>query len=94
ETFESALAFSAAALRQLGVGDEDVDEVTEDIRRRDAQRLQLQMTGDTRGGVDLIHGNRWQPTPLTQPRRSGVPLNEEAADAIEQVPDGLPNARR
>mgnify|MGYP000376088099 CR=1 FL=1 len=90
ETFESALAFGAEALRVFGVEEEDIAEVAEDIRRRDAERLQLQMTGTPVSGVNLMHGQRWQPTPLTQPQREGRALNEEAADAIEQ--DGEPRA--
>ena len=85
ETFESALAFGAEALRVFGVDEVDIAEVAEDIRRRDAERLQLQMAGTPVSGINLMHGNRWQPTPLTQPQREGRALNEEAADAIEQA---------
>jgi glutathione-regulated potassium-efflux system protein KefB len=85
ETFESALAFGTEALRVFGVQEVDIAEVAEDIRRRDAQRLQLQMAGTPVSGVDLMHGQRWQPTPLTQPQREGRALNEEAADAMEQA---------
>lgn len=84
ETLESALAFGAAALRTFGVDEDGIAEVTADIRRRDAERLQLQMAGDISSGVDLMHGNRWTPTPLTKPQREGQALNDEAADAIEQ----------
>ncbi len=83
ETFESALAFSAEALRQLGVLEVDVAEVAEDIRRRDSERLQLQMGGDISAGINLMHGGRWTPTPLTKPQRSAKALNEEAAEAID-----------
>ncbi len=84
ETFESALGFGAEALRVFGVAESDIAEVTQDLRRRDAERLQLQMAGSVTSGVGLMHGNRWAPTPLTQPQRGGQALNEEAADAIEQ----------
>jgi len=88
ETFESALGFGAEALRVFGVDESDIAEVTQDLRGRDAERLQLQMAGDIASGVNLMHGNRWTPTPLTQPQREGKALNEEAADAIEQpAPD-------
>lgn len=86
ETFESALAFSSAALRQLGVLDAEVLEIAEDIRRRDAERLQLQLAGDIQSGITLMHGGRWTPTPLTKPKKTGKPLNEEAADAMEDPP--------
>jgi hypothetical protein len=29
------------------------------------------MAGTPVSGVDLMHGQRWQPTPLTQPQREG-----------------------
>jgi glutathione-regulated potassium-efflux system protein KefB len=90
ETFESALAFSSAALKHLGVAEEEVAEIAEDIRQRDAERLKLQLGGDLSGGIKLMHGNRWTPAPLTRPQRTAKALNEEAADAIE--PDADPDA--
>src|SRR5690606_16851135 len=57
ETFESALVFGGETLRHLGVEEEDVDEVIQDVRQRDAQRLQLQMSGDLQSGRDLMKGN-------------------------------------
>lgn len=85
ETFESAMAFSSEALRQFGVADAEVAEIAEDIRRRDAERLQLQLCGDISSGMDLMHGGRWTPTPLTRPKQAGQALNEEAADVIEEA---------
>jgi glutathione-regulated potassium-efflux system protein KefB len=90
ETLESALAFSSAALRQLGVQESEVAEVAEDIRRRDAERLQLQLCGDISSGIDLMHGGRWTPAPLTRPKRSGKALNEQAAEALEPTGPGAP----
>ncbi len=90
ETLESALAFSSAALRQLGVQESEVAEVAEDIRRRDAERLQLQLCGDISSGIDLMHGGRWTPAPLTRPRQSGKALNEQAAEALEPPGAGAP----
>lgn len=88
ETLESALAFSSAALRQLGVQEAEVAEIAEDIRRRDAERLQLQLCGDISSGIDLMHGGRWTPAPLTRPRQSGKALNEQAAEALEPAGAG------
>lgn len=82
ETLESALAFSSAALRQLGVQEAEIAEVAEDIRRRDAERLQLQLCGDISSGIDLMHGGRWTPAPLTRPKHSGQALNAQAAEAL------------
>ncbi|MDP2255212.1 MAG: monovalent cation:proton antiporter-2 (CPA2) family protein [Polaromonas sp.] len=90
ETFESALAFSGEALRRLGVADAEVAEIAGDIRRRDAERLQLQLCGDVSSGINLMHGGRWTPTPLTRPKQAGQALNEEAAEVIEEAQASSP----
>ncbi len=84
ETFESALLFGSATLAQLGVGDIEVDELIADVRRRDAERLELQIAGDIQSGRRLMKGNIPEPvpTPLAQPRRPGQAMNEGAADAL------------
>ncbi len=79
ETFDAASAFGEAALRTLGVAPEEAAEISADIRRRDAERLALQVAGGLRAGVDLLHSNRVKPTPLTNPAHQGQALNEEAA---------------
>lgn len=68
ETFESALAFGGAGLRALGMTALDVDEVMEDIRRRDTERLEAQTQDGLLAGRDkLIVAPR--PEPLIAPRR-------------------------
>ena len=59
-------------------------EVIEDVRRRDAERLELQIAGDIQSGRRLMKGNIPEPvpTPLTQPKRPGQAMNEGAADAL------------
>ena len=79
ETFESALAFSGAALRALGVPEDEAAESIEEIRRRDAERFALEMTGGIEAGRDLLHGNTAKPKPLVPPKRAAQALNEEAA---------------
>ncbi len=79
EVFESASAFGEAALRAVGVSPEDAAEVAAEVRRRDAERLSLQLAGGIRAGVELMHSNRMKPTPLTKPARVGQGLDEEAA---------------
>jgi len=87
ETFESALLFGAATLGKLGVSDTEVEDVIEDVRRRDAQRLELQIAGDLQSGRKLMKGNIPEPipTPLAQPKRPGQAMNEGAADALGKV---------
>jgi glutathione-regulated potassium-efflux system protein KefB len=79
ETFESALAFGREALRELDVPDDEAEEIMEDVRRRDAERLQVQITGGLFAGRDLMRGNAPVPGPLTRPQREARPLSEETA---------------
>ena len=84
ETFESALIFGGATLEKLGVDQTEVAEVIEDVRRRDAKRLELQIAGDIQSGRRFMKGNIPEPTPtpLTPPKRPGQAMNEGAADAL------------
>ena len=77
ETFESALKFGEAALRELGVSPEEAAEVAADIRRRDTERFTLEMAGDLRSGSDLLHSNIPRPTPFTTPKRVAKPPEAE-----------------
>jgi glutathione-regulated potassium-efflux system protein KefB len=85
ETLESALAFGHRVLVDLGVSEEEADELVLDVRRRDEQRLEMQIAGGLRAGLSLMRGNiaTTQPAPLVTPRKEGKALNEEAAEAIE-----------
>lgn len=71
ETFESALAFGTAALLQMGVPEEEANEIAEDVRRRDEERLDIQVASDINAGNDLIRGNAPTPAPLTKPKTPG-----------------------
>ena len=81
ETFESAMTFGQAALVTLGVPEDEAVEVTEDVRRRDAERLDLQIAGDMRSGIDLLKGNAPVPAPLTKPRKEGQIIDQKHAAA-------------
>jgi len=71
ETFESALVFGGAGLQALGMTAFDASEVTEEIRRRDMERLELQVQEGIMAG-----GNRMHVTPSPQPL---IPLRDRAA---------------
>jgi glutathione-regulated potassium-efflux system protein KefB len=79
ETFESAMTFGGEALRVLGVADEEAAEILAGVRKRDAERLELQMTGGLQAGRDLTIKNEPQPTPLSRPKREAKALSEETA---------------
>ena len=90
ETFESALVFGGSTLEALGVDPEVVADVVEDVRRRDAARLDMQITGDIRDGRNFLKGNIATPVPapVAPPRRPGQPLNAETASVLtKQAPE-------
>ena len=86
ETFESALVFGHQVLIDLGFTHEQAAETIEDVRRRDEERLSLQMVEGITAGRSLMRGNirTTKPEPYVKPRREGQALNEEAADALEE----------
>jgi monovalent cation:proton antiporter-2 (CPA2) family protein len=84
ETFESALIFGGAALRALGVHPEAAQSIVDDVRRRDQERLALQQVGGMYAGIDVLHGRRIEPEPLTGPRRAARPLNPDAEEVISR----------
>ncbi|RZJ39870.1 MAG: potassium transporter, partial [Brevundimonas sp.] len=86
ETFESALVFGYQVLIDLGFTHQQAEETIEDVRRRDEERLSIQMVEGITGGRSLMRGNirTTRPEPYIKPRREGQALNEEAADALEE----------
>lgn len=82
ETLESALAFGAETLNELGVPQFETEELMSEVRRRDAERLELQIAGGLHAGDALLKGNAPVPTPLATPRQKGRAGNEQAADLI------------
>jgi glutathione-regulated potassium-efflux system protein KefB len=89
ETFESALVFGGSTLEALGVDPETVADVIEDVRRRDAARLDLQIAGDIHDGRNFLKGNIATPVPapVATPRWPGRALNEETAGMLgKQTP--------
>ena len=89
ETFESALAFGEQVLVDLGFNADDARETIEDVRRRDEERLTLQVSGGLQAGRNLMRGNMAtpQPEPYVKPRHESRPLNEEAAGVLEETRD-------
>ena len=55
ETFESGVSFGRHALGALGFGSERINEVEEDVRQRDQERLALQLSEGTYAGADRLH---------------------------------------
>ena len=86
ETFESALAFSEHVLKDLGFSEDQAHETVEDVRRRDEERLVLQVSGGLQAGRSLWRNNTStpQPEPYVKPKREAQPLNEDAAEMIAE----------
>ncbi|GER10536.1 monovalent cation:proton antiporter-2 (CPA2) family protein [Variovorax boronicumulans] len=57
ETFESAMAFGRQGVVALGATPEEADEVIDDLRRRDKERLVLEMSGGIFAGRALVQVN-------------------------------------
>ncbi|MEN5083815.1 monovalent cation:proton antiporter-2 (CPA2) family protein [Bosea sp. TWI1241] len=72
ETFESAMSFGRAVLLGLGVAESEADEISQDVRRRDAERLAFEVAGDVAAGQKLVHRNTPAPTPFTRPKSQGA----------------------
>ncbi|WP_119964197.1 monovalent cation:proton antiporter-2 (CPA2) family protein [Simplicispira lacusdiani] len=61
ETFESGMALGRAASLALGATPDEADAITAEIRRRDTERLALEVNGDLFAGRALILGNAKNP---------------------------------
>lgn len=57
EVFHSALALGSEVLEVLGVDQDEITEIAEGVRKRDAERLALQTAGDIYSGTSLLLGN-------------------------------------
>lgn len=69
ETFESGLLFGRKTLEALGVAGDDAVAISDDIRRRDEERLALQAAEGILAGRELMHSRPVKPEPLVKPKR-------------------------
>ncbi len=61
ETLASALSLGERALLTVGADPEAAQDIMAEVRRRDAERLDLETVGGLHAGLDLIHGNAAAP---------------------------------
>jgi glutathione-regulated potassium-efflux system protein KefB len=57
EVFESALAFGAQTLRELGSAEDEIIDIIDGVRERDRQRFAAQIVGGIQAGRDLLLSN-------------------------------------
>ncbi|MBN9022117.1 MAG: cation:proton antiporter, partial [Rhizobiales bacterium] len=95
ETLESAMRFGEAALVALGVAEDEAAETIASVRRRDEERFAIQMAEGIYCGRDLSFKQREPtPVPLSKPKRSSQPLNQETAMVAAEKGDDPPAAQR
>lgn len=70
ETFESAMSMGREALLTLGAAEEEADEVMEHLRRRDAERMDLEAAGGPFAGRALVLANQVKPAEDSADARS------------------------
>jgi glutathione-regulated potassium-efflux system protein KefB len=86
ETFESALMFGRAVLVGLGFSPAEAEDTARDVRKRDDERLALQLVDGFTAGRYLLRGNMPtpEPTPLTPPKAKGKALSPSTAEVLEK----------
>jgi glutathione-regulated potassium-efflux system protein KefB len=95
ETFESALVFGKAVLVGLGFDPLLAEETVRDVRKRDEDRLALQLVGGFTAGRQLLRGNMTtpEPEPFTPPKTKAKPLSPDTAEMMTKdgaKPAGTP----
>ncbi|WJH39122.1 monovalent cation:proton antiporter-2 (CPA2) family protein [Aliirhizobium terrae] len=79
ETLESGLLFGRRTLEALGMSEAAAEEIGNDIRRRDEERLEIQAVQGLGAGRALLFNEPVKPEPLIKPKRANVENAEEDA---------------
>lgn len=80
ETFESAIKFGEVILEQLGVDEDDVRMISNEIRERDNERFETEIAADdvyAGVGLQYSHSHPRPTAPLIRPKQAGRILNGE-----------------
>jgi CPA2 family monovalent cation:H+ antiporter-2 len=88
ETLESGLLFGRRTLEALGVSEASAYQIGEDIRRRDEQRLVLQVSEGLQAGRDMLFSQPVKPEPLVKPKRTIDFATDPLAGTADAVVDG------
>ncbi len=89
ETFESAIKFGEVILQELGVDEDEVVRISEEIRDLDNERFETEIAADdvyAGVGLQYTHAHHPRPTaPLIRPKQEGRILNKEDASDNESL---------
>ncbi|MCU4423867.1 monovalent cation:proton antiporter-2 (CPA2) family protein [Acinetobacter sp. WU_MDCI_Abxb74] len=80
ETFESAIKFGGVILQELGVDEDEVERITEEIRDLDNERFETEIAADDVNagvGMQYTHTHPRPTAPLIRPKREGQILNKK-----------------
>jgi len=87
ETFESGLLFGRRTLEELGIDSELAGQITENVRKRDEDRLRVQATEGILAGKHLLFNRPVTPEPLMKPAREGKPLDKTTEETLAPAVD-------
>ncbi|MBB2969760.1 monovalent cation:proton antiporter-2 (CPA2) family protein [Mesorhizobium sp. RMAD-H1] len=87
ETFESGLLFGRRTLEELGISSDLAGQITEDVRKRDEDRLRVQATEGILAGKHLLFNRPVTPEPLMKPAREGKPLDKITEETLAPAAD-------
>ncbi|EPF80468.1 potassium transporter [Acinetobacter gyllenbergii] len=82
ETFESAIKFGGVILQELGVDEDEVQRITDEIRDRDDERFETEIAADdvyAGVGLQYTHTHPRPTAPLIRPKKAARILNDEEA---------------
>ena len=82
ETFESAIKFGGVILERLGVDEDEVKRISDEIRERDEERFETEIAADdvyAGVGLQYSHSHPRPASPLLRPKQAGRILNDEEA---------------
>jgi CPA2 family monovalent cation:H+ antiporter-2 len=83
ETLESGLLFGRKTLEALGMSESAAEDIGNDIRRRDEERLEIQAVQGLGAGGALLFNEPVRPEPLIKPKRANMePVEEEAEPGV------------
>ncbi|WP_256415557.1 monovalent cation:proton antiporter-2 (CPA2) family protein [Acinetobacter sp. 5862] len=83
ETFESAIKFGGVILQELGVDEDEVQRIADEIRERDNERFETEIAADdvyAGVGLQYSHSHPRPTAPLIRPKQAGRILNGEETE--------------